>query len=111
MSAKSVVTAVTGFLSHHVGDLGAIHVALSELVSVAPIDTQDKERINSVLATIENSAKNVEAFLSGNKITDGGNVTVKQSDLVKAVADYLTSKAGQDVLLAAVKSAEGNGNA
>jgi hypothetical protein len=109
MSAKSVVTAVTGFLSHHVGDLSAIHVALSELVSVAPIDSQDKDRINSVLSTIENSAKNVEAFLSGNKLT-GGDVVVKESDLVKAVADYLTSDAGQAVLLAAVKSTEGNAN-
>jgi hypothetical protein len=107
MSAKSVVAAVTGFLAHHIGDLSAIHSALSELVAVAPVDSQDKERINSVLETIENSARNINDFLSGNKLVEGGSVTVKQSDLVKAVADYLASDAGK----AAIRSAEGNGNA
>jgi hypothetical protein len=107
MSAKSVVTAVTGFLSHHIGDLGAVHSALSELVSVAPIDSQDKDRINSTLETIDNSARNIEKFLSGNKLTSGGDVVVKESDLVKAVADYLASDAGKE----AIRNAEGNGNA
>ena len=110
MSAKSIIATVTGFLAHHVTDLSVVHSALSELVSVSPIDSQDKERINSALGTIETSAKNINDFLQGTKVT-GADVTLKESDIVEALSNYLNSDAGKAALEAAVKSAEGNGNA
>lgn len=117
MSAKSVIAAVTGFLAHHVGDLSAIHSALSELVSVAPIDSQDKDRINSVLETVQTSANNINDFLNNNHVvSDAGEVTIKESDIehaVAAVLPNLLAKAVADYLAAhpaTAPSTEGNAN-
>lgn len=110
MSAKSVVATVVGFLSKHVGDLSAIHSAVAELVSIAPIDPQDKDRINSALETVQNSIQNITAFLEGNTVTEG-TVTVKESDIVEALANFLASDAGKAALADAVKSPEGNADA
>jgi vacuolar-type H+-ATPase subunit I/STV1 len=108
MSAKSVVTTVSGFLTHHITDLNNVSDILSELVGFVPIDSQDKDRINSAIETVRDSANNVANFLKKNTVT-GGEVVVKQSDIVHAVADYLNSDAGKAALVAAAKSAEGNG--
>jgi len=100
MSAKSVIAAVTGFLAHHITDLNTVHAALSELVSVSPIDSQDKDRINSALETIQNSANNINDFLQNNKIT-GGDVVVKESDIVAALENFFNSDAGKAALASA----------
>jgi len=107
-SAKSVVASVAGFLSHHVNDLNAVHSALSELVSIAPLDPQDKTRINDVLSTVSNSAENITNFLNGATVVpDHNEVVVKESDLVHAVADFFNSDAGKEVLASAT---QGNSN-
>jgi hypothetical protein len=115
-SAETVVASVAGFLSHHVNDLTAVHTALSELLNVAPIDAQDKVRISDVLSTIQNSAENITNFLNqANVVPDnsGGDVVVKESDLVAAVAYFFNSDAGKAALAAAnhpAASTEGNVN-
>jgi hypothetical protein len=105
MSAKSVVAAVTGFLSHHIGDLNNIADVLGELTNSLPIDSQDKDRVGEVIGGLKSSADNIANFLNGTKLT-GGEVVVKESDIVEALANFFATDAGK----AALKSAEGNAN-
>lgn len=108
MSAKSIVSAFTGFLTHHVGDLNNLADALTGIASSLPIDTQQKDTIHSVIGDIKASADNIASFLDGNSVTgDGGEVTVKESDIETALANFFNSDAGKAALAAAV-SAEGN---
>ena len=112
MSAKSVVSAFTGFLGKHIVDLNSIADVLGELTSIVPIDSQDKERINTVIDTVRNSANNINDFLEGNKV-QGGEVTVKESDIVEALANFFKSPEGEAAIknVLTLQSAEGNGNA
>jgi hypothetical protein len=118
-SAETVVASVASFLSHHVNDLSAVHAGLSELVSVAPIDAQDKARINSGLETVQNSITNITDFLEHATVipdgTNGGEVVVKESDIRNAVEGFLKSTDGQAFVKSVLSgvapaSAEGNGN-
>jgi hypothetical protein len=107
MSAKSVIAALTGFLGHHVNDLNNLTDVLAEITGTLPIDSQDKERITSVISTIKESADNITNFLNGTTVT-GSDVTIKESDIVEAIANFFNSDAGKSALTNAVKSVEGN---
>jgi hypothetical protein len=97
------------FTSHW--DLSAIHAAVSELVSVAPIDSQDKDRINSRWKRLRIAQIIFNDFLEGNKLT-GGEVYVKESDIVEGACEFLQTPAGKLQLRMPlrVQSTEGNGN-
>lgn len=106
MSAKNILATVTGFLGHHISDLNNVADVLTELAGVAPIDSQDKSRIAEAIDTVRNSANNINDFLHSTKVT-GGDVTVKESDIVEALANFFASDAGKAALAGAV----GNANA
>lgn len=90
MSAKTLFATVVGFLTHHVSDLNNLSDALIGISSALPIDSQDKDRIASVIAEIKTSADNIAAFLENSTVTDAsGTVTVKESDIENAVAAVL----------------------
>jgi 5-enolpyruvylshikimate-3-phosphate synthase len=111
MSAKTLIATVIGFLTHHVADLNNISSVLGEVASALPIDSQDKDRITSLITDIKTSADNVAAFLENSTvINDAGEVTVKESDIVEALANFLNSDAGKSAIAEAVKSVEGNGS-
>lgn len=109
MSAKSVIGALTGFLAHHIGDLNNVAGILSELTTAVPLDAGDKSRIQEAIDAIQNSANNINDFLQGNTVT-GADVTIKESDIVNALADFFASDIGKAALAAAHSSAEGNAN-
>lgn len=106
-SAKSVADTVTGFLGHHITDLNSVASVLEELANVAPIDAQDKARIVSVVDTVRSSANNINDFLNNHTVESGGEVVVKESDLVAAVANFFASDAGKEAL---ANAAKGNAN-
>lgn len=118
MSAKSLIATVVGFLTHHVTDLNAIADTLSSVTGALPIDSQDKDRIGSLITTIKNSADNITSFLENTTVTnDAGDVVVKESDIETAVANVLPNLvaktveaylAAHPVTSADVVSAEGN---
>lgn len=89
MSAKTVVAAFTGFLTHHVADLTAVGTALNSILDAIPVNAQTRDHIKDVISQVENSAVNVTAFLEGTPTLSGGEVVVKQSDLTAAVTAYL----------------------
>lgn len=103
MSAKTILTTVTGFLSHHIVDLNNVANVLKELTSAVPLDSQDKERINSAIDTIQSSANNINDYLNN---TDIQSVTIRESDIVEALGNFFASDAGK----AALASAVGNGS-
>lgn len=119
MTAKSIIGTVLGFLSHHISDLNNVASALNAINNSLPIDAQDKERIAKAIAAVEESATNIETFLSSTTVTgDNGTVTVKESDIESSLATFLTSNTGKALLheavqvagVAAPSSTEGNGN-
>jgi hypothetical protein len=107
MSAKSLFATFTGFLSHHVNDLVNVAAGLSSVANALPIDPQDKERVNSVIDVLSTSAQNINDFLTHAADHPPADVVIKESDLVKAVANYLASTEGKKVLADAAK---GNAN-
>jgi hypothetical protein len=120
-SAETVVASVASFLTHHVNDLSAVHAGLSELVSVAPIDAQDKARIASGLDTVQNSITNITDFLDRATVvpdgTSGNEVVVKESDIRAAVEGFLKSADGEAFVKSVLSgvaippaSTEGNAN-
>lgn len=102
MSVKSVLGVVTGFLAHHVADLGAVETALSGVLQALPINAETRAHIQAQIDTVSNSAKNIEAALAaGLGAIDGGAgdvpVEIKASDIRDAVAAYLAEHpAGPD---------------
>ena len=110
MSAKSIITTVTGFLAHHIADLNNVSDVLAELVSAVPLDSQDKDRIHAAIETIRGSANNINDFLEGTTVK-AADVTIKESDIVEAIGNFFASDEGKAALAEAAKSAEGNANA
>jgi hypothetical protein len=123
MSAKikSIIATVTGFLAHHIVDLNNVSDVLGELVGALPIDSQDKDRIAEAIASLRNSANNINDFLNGTNVT-GADVTIKESDIVNSLGNYFKSDEGKSLLASILAGnaadqnefkadAEGNGNA
>jgi hypothetical protein len=104
MSAKSVVSALTGFLAKHVGDLTNLVTVMNDILSAVPIDPQDKARIGEAITAVQESANNINDWLQGNTVVDNGNgdVVVKESDIVEALGNFFASDAGKAALASAL---------
>lgn len=93
--SRSVFSVLSGFLSKHVGDLQAVDVALSGILHALPVNAETRSTIQEAIDRVRDSAVNIEnavtAFGSsvggGEKVPEG--VTIKRSDIDKAVADAM----------------------
>lgn len=88
MNAKLLFSTVTGFLGHHVNDLDAVAKALAGVVSALPINAETRANINTLIARVEQSAKNVADSLSrmGVDTEQPAVVHIAESDLSHALA-------------------------
>lgn len=97
-SVKSIVTAFTGFLTHHIGDLNTVGNALSALLNAVPVNSGTRDDIAKAIAAAQNSANNIAAWLEANGSSLAlPPVHISETDLANAVNDRVTALVNERV--------------
>lgn len=96
MSATSLFSKFTGFVSHYASELSSIVEALNTLTNALPIDAGDKSSILDTIGTLRDSVANIATALANT--TPVPDVIVKESDLETAVKNFLSSAEGKALL-------------
>lgn len=104
MDIQGLAENVARFIGHYAGELRTVASTVETVIGALPLDPGDKERLNGVLAALQDAATRAAdgaAALSQATV----EVVVSASDVEAAVAAYLT--AHPDV----ISGAAGNANA
>lgn len=87
---KKTASSVAKFMGRYADETSSIADALRLMLPALPIGAQDKRRVADTIEKLDNAADNISAFLKSNPKV-GEPVTVRASDVQKAVADYLAA--------------------
>lgn len=98
----SKLSSAAKFAAHYSDELQGITAVVRRIVASLPIGRKEKADIESVLAKLDSAALNIEEFLLNGGDVAGKPVTVKASDVKKAVTEWLEENP-QAILDAAAK--------
>lgn len=77
------------FAAHYSDELQGITAVMRRIVASLPLGRKEKADIESVLAKLDSAALNIEEFLLNGGDVTGKPVTIKASDVKKAVTEWL----------------------
>lgn len=105
----NVVGGVGKFMKRYAGEASRIADVFRTILQAVPIDAQDKAKVEKVIEDLDAAADRIADYLNENPMI-GEPITVKASDVEKAIAKYLDANPGV-IAAALAKANEGNGDA